>query len=229
MKYFFYICGKKMKSYGKISILMMRLFQTCLPLLMMLCGCVPSHDCVVLTGNEDFREGDIVLRCGLGMESRAVTESGESKYSHIGLLHYDSVCAQWMVIHAVPGEAKEDELEYLKCEPLVDFYAPDRAKCGAWMRVDCPDSVAVAAVRYAWQKVLSGVTFDNNYLLTDTTQLYCTELVWQAFLHQGLDLTEGRRHDVPLLFSKDGECIFPEDIEESSKILYVQQFKTKPQ
>lgn len=218
-----------MKLYGKISLIMMRSCYLYMMLLLMLCGCDASRERVVLTGTEDFREGDLVLRCGWGVESQAVTESSRSVYSHVGILHYDSVACQWRVLHAVPDEAERGEPEYLKCEALTDFYAPERAKCGAWMRVGCPDSMAMAAASYALRKVNEKVLFDNDYLLSDTTRLYCTELVWQAYLHQGLDISDGHRHDVPLLFSKDGECIFPVDIEESAKILFVQPFKTKRQ
>ena len=201
---------------------------TCLcgMLLLMLCGCDVGRERVVLTGTEAFREGDLVLRCGWGVESQAVVESSRSIYSHIGILHEDSVCGEWMVLHAVPGEADKGESEYLKCEKITEFFAPERAKCGAWMRVDCADSVARNAARYALEE---NVMFDNDYLLTDTTQLYCTELVFQAYLHQGMDISDGNRHDVPLLFSKDGECLFPVDIEESTKILFVQPFKTQQQ
>ena len=189
-------------------------------------GCADSSTTIVLTGQEAFREGDLVLRCGYGTESHVVTETSSSVYSHIGMLHYDVNASRWMVVHAVPGEHEKGEPEWLKTEPIEDFFAPDRAKRGAWMRVDCPDSIAEAATRYALQKVADRVEFDNDYLLSDTTRLYCTELVWQAFLHQGLDISEQCRHSVPAFFSDDGECIFPCDIEQSSKILYVQPFKT---
>lgn len=198
-------------------------------LVLLLGGCTHHREEVLLTGHEDFREGDLVLRCGYGAESRVVTESSRSVYSHIGMLHRGEDDEGWMVIHAVPGEAEDGEPEWLKCERIEDFFAVDRAMRGAWMRVDCSDSVAKAAARYALGKVHARVEFDNDYLLSDTTQLYCTELVWRAFLHQGLDLTAHRRHDVPTLFSKDGECIFPCDIEESSKIIFVKPFKTKTQ
>ena len=205
---------------------MIKLADILLLAALLLVGCAGQHEAVVLTGEEDFREGDLVLRCGYGAESRVVTETSQSIYSHIGILHYDTLTAQWNVVHAVPGEAEKGEPEYLKCEPLTDFYAPDRAVRGAWMRVDCPDSIAANAVRYALQKVGEGVEFDNDYLLSDTTQIYCTELVWQAYQHQGIDLSDQLRHEVPTLFSQDGECIFPCDIEKSSKIKYVQSFKT---
>lgn len=205
-------------------------FFRCLFVVMpMLCGCGEEHLQVVLTGQEPFRDGDLVLRCGFGVESQAIVRSSNSIYSHIGMLHYDEAGCRWMVIHAVPDEAEPGEPEWLKCEPVADFYTATRAKCGAWVRPDCPDSVAAAAVHYALQKVAERVEFDNEYLLSDTTRFYCTELVWQAYLHQGVDLSDGHRHDVPLFFSKDGECIFPVDIENSTKILFVQPFKTQLQ
>lgn len=198
-------------------------------LMMLLCACTRQRERIEIAGDEDFREGDMVLRCGWGVESQAVVQAGHSLYSHIGMLHYDVDREMWMVIHAVPGEAINGEPEYVKCEPLSVFYAPERARRGAWLRVACSDSIAKAAATYAMQKVAAQTIFDNDYLLSDTIQLYCTELVWQAYLHQGIDISDRRRHDVPLLFSKDGACIFPNDIEDSSKTLFVQPFKTRRQ
>ena len=208
---------------------MVRLTELLLLTALFLCGCAEHHDIVEVTGQEDFREGDLVLRCGYGAESKVVTEASQSIYSHLGILHYDSPTAQWQVIHAVPGEAERGEPEWLKAESISEFYATDRAIRGAWMRVNCSDSISASAARYALQKVKEKVEFDNDYLLSDTTQIYCTELVWQAYLHQGIDLSEGHRHEVPSIFSKDGACIFPCDIEKSSKIIYVKPFKTKTQ
>ena len=208
---------------------MVKMTQLLLLTALLLCGCAEHHDIVDVTGQEDFREGDLVLRCGYGAESKVVTEASQSIYSHIGILHYDKLTAQWQVIHAVPGEAERGEPERLKAEPISVFYAPDRAIRGAWLRVNCPDNIADEATRYALQKVTEQVEFDNDYLLSDTTQIYCTELVWLAYLHQGIDLSEGHRHEVPSIFSKDGACIFPCDIEKSTKIIYVKPFKTKTQ
>ena len=208
---------------------MVKMTQLLLLTALLLCGCAGRHDIVQLTGQEDFREGDLVLRCGYGAESQVVTEASQSIYSHIGILHYDTPTAQWQVIHAVPGEAERGEPERLKAEPISAFYAADRAIRGAWMRVDCPDSIADEATRYALRKVTEQVEFDNDYLLSDTTQIYCTELVWQAYLHQGIDLSEGHRHQVPSLFSQDSECIFPCDIEKSSYIIFVQPFNIQKQ
>ena len=202
------------------------LAQSVVACLILMVGCTMQHETVVLTGQEGFREGDLVLRCGYGAESRLVTTASHSIYSHIGILHYDESSAQWMAVHAVPGEAAAGEREVLKSEPLNDFYAEERAVRGAWARVDCPDSVAAAAAAYALRKVERRVEFDNDYLLSDTTSLYCTELVWQAYLHQGIELGDRQRHEVPAVVCKEGKCLFPCDIATCSKVIFVQPFKT---
>lgn len=190
-------------------------------------GCSRQQIAVEVPENTPFREGDLVLRCGWGYQSRVVTQSSASLYSHIGILHYDSLDQQWQVVHAVPNEAPQTEPDYLKAEPIEVFFAPDRASRGAWMRIDCNDSVAQAATRYALRKVSDRVVFDDHYRLSDTTRMYCTELVWQAYLHQGIDISSGSRHQVPDLFSKDGSCIYPLDIEKSVTTLFVKPFNTK--
>ena len=166
----------------------------------------------------EWREGDIVFRRGTGLESHVVTTRSAAVYSHVGLLHYDSLNSEWQVVHAVPAE---DEPEYLKAEPVSVFFSPERAEKGAWLRVDCSDSVAQAAVQYALGKVAQHVLFDNDYLLEDTTQIYCTELVWRAYLTQSIDVSGAQRQTVPTLFSKEGEAIFPNDIEKSATTLFI--------
>lgn len=204
--------------------------QFYLPLLAtmwLLAGCNrPATTAVELPERPEFRNGDLVLRCGHGLESRAVTFQSGSAYSHIGILQYDSTQGQWLVLHAVPGEAPQGEPEYLKREPIGEFYAYDRATIGAHVRVRCSDSIAREAARYAERKVREHIVFDNDYLLLDTSQFYCSELVWQAYLHQGLDLSDSIRQEVPQTFCREGECIFPSDIANSTNILYVKPFKT---
>ena len=107
--------------------IMVKLIELLLLTALLLCGCAGRHDIVLLTGQEDFREGDLVLRCGYGAESQVVTEASQSIYSHIGILHYDTPSAQWQVIHAVPGEAEQGEPEWLKAESISEFYSFDRA------------------------------------------------------------------------------------------------------
>lgn len=194
-------------------------------MLFVLGGC-EHRERVLVEGVELFRDGDMVFRCGYGAESRAVTEHSGAGYSHIGMLCFDSLLGEWMVLHAVPGESRPGEPEYLKRESITTFFASDRARRGAWMRVDCSDSIAALAARYCERKVAERVVFDNDYLLADTTQLYCCELVWRAYLAQGVDITCGERLGVPAFFCKEGESIFPSNIENSKTTLFVKHFKS---
>lgn len=185
-------------------------------------GC--RHSCPTVpyeAAQTEWREGDLVLRCGYGIESRAVTRQSKSVYSHIGVLHYDSVSAEWQVVHAVPAE---NEPEYVKVEAVSTFFSPERAQRGGWLRVDCNDTIAREAARYALDKVSARVLFDNDYSLADTTQLYCTELAWRAYRAQGIDIAGGRRQPAPVFFCKEGEGIFPNDIERSETTLFVKHF-----
>jgi hypothetical protein len=55
------------------------------------------------------------------------------------------------------------------------------------------------------------VHFDHDYRLSDTTQLYCTELVWYVYGLAGTDITGGKRSELNApLYS--GTYIFPSDI-----------------
>ena len=195
--------------------------------LLLLSGCGSQREQVDITGNGDFRDGDMVLRCGTGGESRLIIQRSHSAYSHIGMLQYDSLLGEWTVIHAVPGESAADEPEHIRRETLAEFFAPLKARQGAWMRIDCSDEAAKRAAAYCRQKADEGVLFDNAYLLEDTTELYCCELVWRAYLREGIDISDGKRYDVPTVICKEGECIFPCNIENSKNTLFVKQFKTK--
>lgn len=172
-----------------------------------------------------FRNGDLVFRCGHGLESRAVKNRSRSVYSHVGILRYDSLAESWMVLHAVPGEHAEGQPAYLKADLLKDFFDPERAEAGAWLRLTCSDSIASKAAEYCMNKVKDSVLFDNAYLLKDSVRLYCCELVWRAYLSVGIDISGGVRHDVPKMFCPEGECIFPVDIQNSEYTSFVQPFK----
>ena len=133
-----------------------------------------------------LREGDLLLRMGYGWESRMVAELSGVEYSHIALAHRGPT--GWMAVHAVPGEIEPGKQhEYLKAEPLDRYYAADRAASGAVVRVGCSDTCARGAVDFALDKVYRKFQFDHKYSLSDSTRYYCTELIYRAYLSQGID------------------------------------------
>lgn len=178
----------------------------------------------VIYDTTNLRNGDLLFRNGIGYESRVVTGLSEGKFSHIGIAYHDG--RQWNVIHAVPGENEKGEPEYLKCEPISEFYYKTRAKLGGSARVSCTDSISNIIAEKALHIVKSKVLFDNNYDLNDTTELYCTELVRLVYLTQHIDLCEDRWHRIPLLNTK-AHVVFPEDIWNSPLLIRKNIFDIK--
>lgn len=177
----------------------------------------------VVIDTTGLRSGDLLLRNGLGTESRFVTGLSNGEYSHIAIAYKDT--GGWYAIHAVPGETPHPkDTDYLKCEPIEEFYKYDRAQAGAVARVDCSTDVAIKAVAFALDKVKRKFQFDHKYRLADTTEYYCTELIHQAYLTAGIDLAGDRRHELPMP-GTETYFIFPSDILESQHISSIKQLK----
>ena len=76
---------------------------------------------------------------------------------------------------------------------------------------------AAAAIGYAVYRFLTPEyldDFDDDFDDSDTTKMYCTELIVYAFKQAGADISEGRRHKVDIPIIK-ADCILPSDIHSS--------------
>lgn len=175
----------------------------------------------VLCDTTSLRTGDLVFRNGLGNESLLVTTSSGGEYSHVGIAI--ATPNGWHVIHAVPGEAPAHEPDYLKCEPIAQFFDPHRAMAGAMARVDCDSTTATAAALHALHKATSKIEFDHSYNMDDSTRLYCTELVVLAYGKQSIDLCQGRYAPTPGI-GTSGRIIYPEHLWVSTHIATRQIF-----
>ena len=149
----------------------------------------------------DIRSCDLVFRLGRSIESSIVAADGN--YSHIGVvIRCDSALR---VAHIEPSR---EGMEQTKYEPLEEFFRSDRAAAGCVMRLEGLDSLQRERIE---DYLLScrNISFDHDYMLSDPSQMYCTELVWRAFLAVDEDLSNGVRRKLPL--AKD-EVILPTDI-----------------
>ncbi|MCQ2254186.1 MAG: hypothetical protein MJZ29_01695 [Bacteroidaceae bacterium] len=145
-----------------------------------------------------LRDGDLLFREGPSLDSRVVEAVSSGRYSHVGIVHKRN--GKWYIIHAVPGES-DNGIDSVKMESISMFLQPDRCLGVGVKKIDCTDSVAKAAAEYAETKV--GVRFDNSYKTDDSTRYYCTELIWQAYLHQKIDISKGRRHGSNHIYPND--------------------------
>ena len=201
------------------------MFLALLPVVMSCSNHTKSH-VQVMYDTTGLRNGDLLFRNGIGYESRVVTGLSNGKFSHIGIAYHNG--KQWNVIHAVPGENEKGKPEYLKCEPISEFYYYSRAKLGGSARVSCTDSIANIIAERAHDIVNRKVLFDNNYDINDTSELYCTELVRLVYLAQNIDLCEDRWHRIPIINTK-AHVIFPEDIWNSPLVIKKDIFDIKQQ
>ena len=155
----------------------------------------------------EFRTGDIAFRLGRSIESSVIAADGG--YSHVGVIIRRDSALQ--VVHIEPSRKESEQTKY---ESLEDFFHPDKASAGAVMRIQNLDSAQCVAIE---NYLLScrGISFDHDYTLSDSTKMYCTELVHRAYSTIGIDLTRGIRHSVPLA---DEPVILPSDIYQSEKL-----------
>jgi uncharacterized protein YycO len=158
----------------------------------------------------EIKEGDLVFRRGIGMASRFVlTTDKAGLYSHIGIVvNYNN---EHMIVHAVPGENKTNEPDYIKMESFHDFFSRDNSKSGAILRLKSHEEENSIAAEKALEKYFAQIEFDHQYNLNDSLKMYCTELIWFVFDYAGIEISNGKRTflNLPLL---KGEFIFPSDI-----------------
>lgn len=138
----------------------------------------------------EIRSCDLVFRLGRSIESSVIASQGN--YSHIGvIIERDSAL---LVAHIEPSREGSELTRY---ESVEEFFHPDRASAGCVMRIDKLDSVQRHKIE-SYLLACKDITFDHDYTLSDTTQMYCTELVHRALMTENIDLTHGIRHNVPL-------------------------------
>ena len=191
--------------------------------LLALLGCQQEQERSIMPEDCELRTGDIVFRRGGSATSNVVLLADRSgQYSHVGIV-VDSAGVM-MVVHAVPGEPEyEGDPDRVKMETPSRFFSSLNACKGEVCRTH--DSIAArqaaAAALAFYQK---GMLFDHDYDSEDTTQLYCTQLVIEAYRKAGIQLTGPPTHsyDLPLLKCT---CWLPSDIYQSEEIYSVRFFE----
>lgn len=192
-------------------------------MIMGLYGCAEKNPSAIIPDGLGLRPGDVVLRRGGGFTSRAVlfADAG-GQYSHVGMV-VDSA-GTMMIVHAVPGEPDyAGDPDRVKMERPSVYYGSDRADIGCVMR--CADSAAARRAADAAMRVYRrGTLFDHDYDDSDTTLMYCCELVEFAYTAAGQPLLDARRHDISIPGLRLGHVILPSDFCRSQALRRVAEF-----
>ena len=210
-----------MLFFRKINGLLMSIFtlnKSCILLILLLItSCRSDGNDYVVTPPEipayNLRSGDIAFRLGRTLESRVIATEGG--YSHVGIvIRHDSTL---QIVHIEPSRGGSELTKY---ESLEQFFHPQNATSGAVMRIEGLNSEQQAIVEnYLFS--CKNITFDHDYKLSDTTQMYCTELAFRAFSEIGIDITNGIRHRVPLA---QEEVILPTDIFRNDRLVEIWRY-----
>jgi len=140
-----------------------------------------------------LRPGDLLFRTGDSARTAAVVAAEGGGWSHVGIV-VRSASGGLELIHASPADAP-GEFEGVRRESL-DAFARHAYAIGAYR----PQSESAAAYAAARAEHYLGRRFDAQLDADSDTELYCTELVAEAFRGSGLSLDPGRTHyRVPLL------------------------------
>ncbi len=157
-----------------------------------------------------FKSGDLILRRGKSFISQMVLlNDKKSEYSHIGIVVLQD-STPW-VVHAVPGEAKKGEPEYIKMETVKSFLCVDKsADFAVFSPKEKYRNAAEKAAQHAREYYKQKILFDASFSLEDDSRLYCTELIWRAYQKAGINLAEQYTTVKSPLFN--GDIIFPSDL-----------------
>lgn len=170
-----------------------------------------------------LKDGDLAFRRGVGLMSRAVlVADGKGIYSHVGILK--QIDGSWFVIHAVPDEPDfAGDVDRVKVDSIARFFEIGRAVQGTVMRMSCSESAARMAAQMAYSMARRHVLFDHQYDLSDTTSMYCTELVEFVYRKVGVDLAEGRLSTVNMPGMR-GCYLLPSDLMANRKLNTIYYF-----
>ncbi len=172
-------------------------------------------DCLLQTG-------DIVFRRGSGLTSRAVIIADKGGvYSHVGIVvETDSGL---MIAHAVPGEYDfEGDNDRVKLDKPKKFFSNVNAVCGEVCRHN-DSKAAEKAAKIALSIYERNTPFDHNYDETDTTKMYCTQLITHSFEKAGKPFVNIKHDDIDFLMLHT-RCILPSALLESEQLRSIYKF-----
>ncbi len=130
-------------------------------------------------------DADLVFRRGRDAIARiALAYSAQPRFSHVGLIVREGDATS--VVHAIPVDVHS--AGGVRREALGRFVAADMAADVAYYRIDALTSAQRAVVRRYVLDAL-GRPFDYQFQYSDSSAVYCTELVVKALAAAGLDLS----------------------------------------
>lgn len=134
-----------------------------------------------------LKAGDIIFRTGNTWRTQApIPFTDNATYSHGGIITVEA--SRIKVVHAsIEGGGER----LVKAEPLADFLQQGNTAHAAVYRLKAStpkmqQAIATAAKAYA----AKDTPLHAKFGLTRNDRVYCSELIWRAYLEAGIDLSD---------------------------------------
>jgi len=131
-----------------------------------------SFACTPFLDSSLYQNGDILLQDLRGSFGESVENTTGSAYSHVGLVRVDAQQKIWIVEATTP---------FVKETPLAAYLRRTRSKAALVRIKDLKQQHAKASVNRAMTHV--GKPYDRHFVLNETSALYCSELIYDAYSH----------------------------------------------
>ncbi|HNW90898.1 MAG TPA: YiiX/YebB-like N1pC/P60 family cysteine hydrolase [Bacteroidales bacterium] len=142
-----------------------------------------------------IQDGDIILRHGYGLVSDMIVEQLDEKYD---ISHCAIVCkndTDFMVIHSVSSSLSD--IDGVQSQEIRSFIKDSHYNSVIVIRykpkIDKPLSAISRKARYYLDQQ---IPFDNAFNIEDSSEFYCTELLWKVILNEyGDDIMQGKNNE----------------------------------
>lgn len=158
---------------------------------------------------QPWQAGDLIFRRGTEAISNVVLQVDRSGFSHVGMLFYDEQ-AGWQVVHATPEEV-EGRGDAVTTDPIDFFLSPDLATQYQVYQVNATPVQRERAVKQALSKL------GHPFSILSSDGVYCTTLVWNAWLQAGVDL-EVSFGSMKGVFPSNGSILMLHDLIQSPRM-----------
>lgn len=181
-----------------------------------------NHSIISIKDASRIQTGDLVFRRGRDIDSHVVLEADTAgQYSHVGLAWLQN--GRVFILHALPDE--NGTKNGVVVEPLEIFSLESKASGIGVYRIHASSETLNNIVMYALS--FKGRPFDTSFDISNQDRFYCTELVWFAYQHFGLQIIKS--FDYMGLPMKPGSYILPGTIQTGRGISVIFQTHTLQQ